>query len=781
MGRRFASATAAVALVLLGGLATPAAAEPPSVYEPTFTPSSGAAGAVIKVTFPPDADLGDGENLIIDKCAAAFVTDPVLPTEPPLCPRDVTLTVPDVRPQLLPLRWKVQRNQKSVAAPQEGTFGFKVAGPTSGPGPETSAVVSESPSPPVEVIDPEFGVSVSPLSAPAGDRITVEVFPVDESVRIIGCLVAFPGDAGAECLLSAGRWLADVPIPAGTPAGLHLLRWGVQARAADRRPVARNGTIRYRVAALAVVVASPSPSRTPDPTVPASPQVFDLGPPPKFVAAAEPASALAGEKVTVAVSPVEPGTAITDCLVTFAGGAGTTCVAAGGRWTATVAVPVGTAPGRVPLRWGVTFRTADGRRGADNDIVDYEVRPPGTVRPPAFAVRPQPAAARAGERVSVSHVSLVDGVSITACTAGFAEDRAAACRPDGGGWIADVAVPDRARPGPGTLLWRVAYQRAGTTGARDGLLSFTVLSSDAGGGGGGDGGGGGGGFWRPLLAQAGKVALLGSLVVVFIAGRGLLSRVRKLFRTDGDGDHPDTAPRRRRRHPHPARPHDGRGQPHRPLARPPRHDHAAARPAAAGGTMTQAVDLRTILFEDPSRAADAITGALVDAKPGEELGAALGRMPDSAKKAVLERVGTAAGGLLELDITDIIGMAWRKHTALREAAAATLAEPGSMREVQMASHTVSFGHEPAVELWLAERKIATVALRIGLELRLRAVTACVRQGRLTAVGAGSCDAEGTLTIMDSVVARRQVTINLPLALRLGRGLNLGATVAAPTA
>jgi hypothetical protein len=196
--------------------------------------------------------------------------------------------------------------------------------------------------------------------------------------------------------------------------------------------------------------------------------------------------------------------------------------------------------------------------------------------------------------------------------------------------------------------------------------------------------------------------------------------------------------------------------------------------------MTQAVDLRTILFEDPSRAAETVAAALVDANP-QDLDGALGRMPDAAKRAVLDRVGAAAGGLLELDVTDILGMAWRKHTALLQAAAATLAEPGSTREVQMASHAVSFGHEPGVELWLGDRKIATVDLRIGLELRLRAVTACLRQGRLVEVGAGSCDAEGTLTVMGSEVARRQVTINLPLALRLGRGLDLGATAAAPTA
>jgi len=184
------------------------------------------------------------------------------------------------------------------------------------------------------------------------------------------------------------------------------------------------------------------------------------------------------------------------------------------------------------------------------------------------------------------------------------------------------------------------------------------------------------------------------------------------------------------------------------------------------------VDLRTVLFEDPSEAAATVTAALVGGKPGEEISGALGRMPDAAKKAVLDRVGTAASGLLEQSLTDVVGAAWSKHTALRDAAVATLAEPGAFREVELATHTVSFAHNPAVELRVGDSAIGTVTLQISVEMQIKGLKAVVRRGRLATINAGSSDIVGSLKLMDSRVAERRLTLELPLDLPLGNGIPL---------
>ena len=187
---------------------------------------------------------------------------------------------------------------------------------------------------------------------------------------------------------------------------------------------------------------------------------------------------------------------------------------------------------------------------------------------------------------------------------------------------------------------------------------------------------------------------------------------------------------------------------------------------------THAVDLRSVFFEDPSGAAATMTAALAGEQPGEGIGGALGRMPDAARQAVLDRVGTAAAGLLEQNVTDIVGAAWRKHAALRDAALATLAEPGTVRAPELATHTVSFAHEPAVEIRLGETLVATVTLQIQVEMQIKCLTATVRRGRLTAIRAGTCELAGTLTLMGRELTRRRMTLDLAASLPLGRGIPL---------
>ena len=187
---------------------------------------------------------------------------------------------------------------------------------------------------------------------------------------------------------------------------------------------------------------------------------------------------------------------------------------------------------------------------------------------------------------------------------------------------------------------------------------------------------------------------------------------------------------------------------------------------------THAVDLRTVLFDDPGEAAATMTAALLAGEPGEEIGGALRGMPDAAREAVLDRVGTAAAGLLEQNVTDIVGAAWRKHAALRDAALATLADPGTVREPELATHTVSFAHEPAVEIRMGEQVVATVTVQVQVEMRIACLTVTVRRGRLTAIRAGTAELEAVVALMGREVVRRRAVLDLPVALPLGRGIPL---------
>jgi hypothetical protein len=195
--------------------------------------------------------------------------------------------------------------------------------------------------------------------------------------------------------------------------------------------------------------------------------------------------------------------------------------------------------------------------------------------------------------------------------------------------------------------------------------------------------------------------------------------------------------------------------------------------------MSGTVDLRTLFFDDPGEASEALAAAMLG-KPGDEIGTTLGGMPAAARKAAVSRLTDAATGLLEQDVTDIFGNAWRKHEAIRAAAQATLDEPGSERKVDLATHAIAFAHEPSVELRIGDRKVATVALQIQLDLLVKGLLGVIKNGRLMRLQGGVCDVDGSLTVAGMQVAQRQVTLQLPLSLRLRTGWPLLDQVPADT-
>jgi hypothetical protein len=184
--------------------------------------------------------------------------------------------------------------------------------------------------------------------------------------------------------------------------------------------------------------------------------------------------------------------------------------------------------------------------------------------------------------------------------------------------------------------------------------------------------------------------------------------------------------------------------------------------------MTGAVDLRSLFFDDSAGAAEAMTAALFD-HPGGDMGGTVRALPEVARKAALTRLTEAATGLLEQDVTEVFCTGWQKHTALLVAAKDSLTDPDAKRRVGLATHAISFSHEPAVELHADNRKLAELKLGIKLEVVVKGLQAVIQAGRLVAVEAGTCDVDATLTIAGATVAHRPMSLPLPLTVRLGEG------------
>ncbi|HEU4348652.1 MAG TPA: hypothetical protein VFR35_12800 [Actinoplanes sp.] len=195
----------------------------------------------------------------------------------------------------------------------------------------------------------------------------------------------------------------------------------------------------------------------------------------------------------------------------------------------------------------------------------------------------------------------------------------------------------------------------------------------------------------------------------------------------------------------------------------------------------EATSVQSIFFNSPADAVAGLTAAVRSGDAGDAVTGSLGRMPEVAKNAVFTEVGTVAAGILDLDVSDIFTQAWEKSSALRAAAEASMADPDTEEILELATHTMTFAHEPSIEVHVADLPVATIEVQVQMEIKVSGALAVVKGGRMTALRAGSGALTGTLTIAGRQVARREVTLELPLTVNLGEGIPLLAGTAAPAA
>ena len=186
----------------------------------------------------------------------------------------------------------------------------------------------------------------------------------------------------------------------------------------------------------------------------------------------------------------------------------------------------------------------------------------------------------------------------------------------------------------------------------------------------------------------------------------------------------------------------------------------------------EAISVQSIFFSSPADAVAGLRTEIRSGTSGDTITGALGGMPEAAKGAVLREVGEVAAKILDLDVSEIFTQAWEKSSALRTAAEASLANPDDKQLVELATHTVTFTHQPSIEVQVQNVPVATIDVEVRLEIKVSGAIAVVQDGRLTAVRAGSGALTGTLAIAGHQVARREVNLELPLTVNLGHGIGL---------
>lgn len=142
--------------------------------------------------------------------------------------------------------------------------------------------------------------------------------------------------------------------------------------------------------------------------------------------------------------------------------------------------------------------------------------------------------------------------------------------------------------------------------------------------------------------------------------------------------------------------------------------------------------------------------------------------------AVSNQIATAAHGLLnlDLDLGELVVAGWCQFADLTAAAKRTVAAPGSVEVVDLATHSITWTHNPQIDVLVNDARVATVHFDLSIRFKVKGLVATVRHGRLMSFSSGGCEVTGTLAAAGRQLAQREAQFQLPLLVRLGDGIPL---------
>lgn len=137
--------------------------------------------------------------------------------------------------------------------------------------------------------------------------------------------------------------------------------------------------------------------------------------------------------------------------------------------------------------------------------------------------------------------------------------------------------------------------------------------------------------------------------------------------------------------------------------------------------------------------------------------------------AVSNQIAAAAHGLLHLDrgLGGLVVQGWGQIAELTAAAKRTVAAPGSEEVVELATHSITWTHNPQIDVLVNDARVATMHFELSIRFTVKGLTATVRDGNLVRLSSGGCEVTGTLAAEGRPLAQREAQFQLPLLVPLG--------------
>jgi hypothetical protein len=188
--------------------------------------------------------------------------------------------------------------------------------------------------------------------------------------------------------------------------------------------------------------------------------------------------------------------------------------------------------------------------------------------------------------------------------------------------------------------------------------------------------------------------------------------------------------------------------------------------------LAEGVNARAVLFESQQDAIGAVTACVSSGRVADTIRGALQDVPNVTKNIALGQLGAAATRLLELDMTDILAVAWRKLKALQDAARRTATDHNTEELPTMISHKINLSHQPYIDLLIDGKKMTTVTFQLELECNIAGLIPVIKSGYLTAVRAGTCEVHGSFAVEGTNIVNGTKSFDLPNIIQLKNGIPL---------
>lgn len=141
-------------------------------------------------------------------------------------------------------------------------------------------------------------------------------------------------------------------------------------------------------------------------------------------------------------------------------------------------------------------------------------------------------------------------------------------------------------------------------------------------------------------------------------------------------------------------------------------------------------------------------------------------MPTGVAAVVRRQLAEAVQhALTEHRLVDELCGVWASYVDVQQAAERTVAVPGSMETVPLASERLPSRHEVLIDVLVNDAKVTTVRAVVDLELLIEAVLVEIAGGAVVALSAGRSSAKATMSVADVDVLSRRCDIDLSTLLR----------------